>query len=270
MEESNVILLGSTGFIGSVLSETLNPALELSSDNVNQFLDDLKGNATNQNFIVVNCLSRSSLRDHSAIRNSNFLLPQIIAKRLHIRHWIQLSSYYSEFFKQTGRHFNLYSFYKDAFTEFLKKDERFPVSNLFLPHIYWPTESSNRFLSVIFRAFCLQDDLKLVSESQEVPVLSLKEAISEIIKRIERRDIDGYTEDKVHAELIIRLPEVLSELAAMTGHAPSLSVMSEGEANFFTKIDWPSKAQNQNERQLALQGILRTYQNYFIEHYKRS
>jgi hypothetical protein len=250
------VILGSSGFLGSALKEEFTDSITVNRGNIDAIL---KEGIPEKDLIVINCISNAKSHSGASIHSDNYSVPLEIIKKLDISKWIQLSSYYSEFNNTNGVDFNTYSKSKDLFSSYLASNSRFQTLDLVLPHIYWPTEKRERFLSACYSASQENTEMMIASKNQVIPILSRVDVVHCIknasISALEK----NYTRFKVEAETIVYMKELEFVLTEITGSGPRLKDTLEPERRYFSEIDWPSKARTQPERIEALFKVFKLY-----------
>lgn len=250
------VILGSSGFVGAELQKEFPDAVKINRRNINEIL---KTGIPDKELIVINCISNTNGDSEASVYRDNFSIPLEIANKLDIAKWIQLSSYYSEFKIINGVDFNTYSKSKDLFSSYLASNLGFKTLDLVLPHIYWPTENRERFLSACFLASVEKSELTIASLNQVIPVLSRKKAIDQIKEASFSNHRENYIRTKVESETNAYISEIEYVLTEITGNFPRFKESLEPRRKYFHDIAWPSTAVNRTSRLEALFNIFSLY-----------
>jgi hypothetical protein len=256
MSVSRRVILGSSGFVGAELQKEFPDAVKINRRNIDEIL---KEGIPDKELIVINCISNAKGNSEASIHRDNFSIPLEIANKLDIAKWIQLSSYYSEFKIINGVEFNSYSKSKDLFSSYLASNSGFQTLDLVLPHIYWPTEKRERFLSACYLASLEKTELTIASLDQVVPILSRKKAIYQIKEALTSNHNENYIRTKVESETNAHIREIEYVLTEITGNSPRFKESLKPEGKYFHDIDWPSTAVNRTSRLEVLFNLFSLY-----------
>jgi hypothetical protein len=256
---SNLVILGSSGFIGSALQRIHPQAIKINRKNLNLVLE--KG-LKERDLTVINCISSVTEKFQAEVYRDNYLTPLEVTKKLNVTKWIQLSSYYSEFRNVYGVDFNCYSKSKDLFSAHLGGNSSFQTVDLVLPHIYWPTERQERFFSACYRASSEDSKITIASINQLIPILSLEKVIDHITDALNFNHEGHYKRIKVEAETIVHMQEFEQVLIEFMGGGPYFKTSVVQERRFFHEIDWPSKANSHSQRIDALRDVVNLYTRF--------
>lgn len=253
---SRKVILGSSGFVGAALQRDFPDAIKVNRGNLKGILKD---GIPEKNLTVINCISNAKSDSEASTYSDNYSIPFEISEKLDIAKWIQLSSYYSEYRVINGIDFNTYSASKDFFSSFLASNSRFQTLDLILPHIYWPTESRERFLSACYTASLEKSELIIASMNQVIPILSQREAVNYIKVASNLDHKEDYIRTKVESEVNVYMNEIEYVLTEMMGNAPKFKESLGQKRKYFHDIDWPSKALNPTHRIEALFNVFSLY-----------
>jgi nucleoside-diphosphate-sugar epimerase len=256
---SNLVILGSSGFIGSALQRIHPQAIKINRKNLNLVLE--KG-LMERDLTVINCISSVSEKLQAKVHADNYLTPLEVAKKLNVTKWIQLSSYYSEYRNVYGVDFNYYSKAKDLFSAHLSGNSSFQTVDLVLPHIYWPSEKQERFFSACYRASRENSEITIASINQLIPILSRENVIDRITHALNFNHEGQYKRIKVEAETIVYMRELEQVLIEIIGGGPYFKNSLVQERRYFHEIDWPSKASSHGQRIDALRDVVNLYTRF--------
>ena len=208
----NIIILGSSGFIGSNLLKVLQDIpqniliYDRDKHSVKSINDDsfvaLKKFLTTQTdeLVVVNLLAIWGNYSNDEIFRANFEVPNAIRNEV-MKYsknfvWIQISSYFQFYEMIFGIDKDYYSFCKRMFSEHIKHTTtpNMKSSDLYLPHVYGPGDKKDRIIPTLLDA---RDDvvLELSSGNQIIPILNVTDcvlAIKEFI--LEVKTIPTYSQ----------------------------------------------------------------------------
>ena len=256
---SSLVILGSSGFIGSALQRIFPQAMQINRKNIDFVL---KEGLLETDLTLINCISSVSEKHEAKVHADNYLIPLEVAKKLNVVKWIQLSSYYSEYQNVYGVDFNCYSKAKDLFSAYLAANSSFQTLDLVLPHIYWPTEKQERFFSACYRASYENSTMIIASLNQLIPILSREKVIDRITHALNSNQEGYYQRIKVEAETIVYMGELEQVLIEIIGGGPKFKNSFVEERRFFHKLDWPSKASSQAQRIDALRDVVNLYTHF--------
>jgi len=256
---SNLVILGSTGFIGAALQKIFPQAIQVNRKNIDSVLRE---RLFERDLTIVNCISSVSEKYEAKVKADNYLTPLEVAKKLNVVKWIQLSSYYSEYRNVYGEDFNGYSKAKDLFSAYLAANASFQTLDLVLPHIYWPTEKKERFFSACYRASYENSAMIIASMDQLIPILSREKVIDRITFALNSNQEGNYKRIKVEAETIVYMRELEQVLIDIVGGGPKFKHSLVQERRFFHELDWPSKTSSRAQRIDALRDVVNLYANF--------
>lgn len=194
--KKSLLLLGSTGFLGSTVLKKLNSVqmsdwdiiLSQSSTPGNTLIFTIQdfGSLTSRNIeaskladylgkdlVVINCASSRNSGNDESSKQGNFEFPKRVLQalleidRLSTR-WIQIETFW-QYSKDAIPDPN-YVFWKNQFKEFLNKvpnNKKLTTDNLTLPHLVGPFDNPNRFLPKVFSKI-LRNEEVLINSPDEV------------------------------------------------------------------------------------------------------
>jgi nucleoside-diphosphate-sugar epimerase len=255
-EMSNLVILGSTGFIGSALQRIFPQAIQINRKNIDFIL---KEGLLEKDLTLINCISNSLDKCETKIHSDNYLTPLEVSEKLNVVKWIQLSSYYSEYRNVYGVDFNYYSKAKDLFSMHLRANSSFQTLDLVLPHIYWPTEKQERFFSACYRAYYENTEMIIASLNQQIPILSREKLIDYISNAVKSNQESIYSRIKVEAETIVYMQELEQVLIEIMGGGLKFKNSLVQERRYFHELDWPSKTSSRAQRIDALRDVVNLY-----------
>ena len=272
IEKMGIVLLGSDSYIAQAISKS-----SLKSDYALFFANRkvLEGESTKfwfevnscSSLTIINCIGNRNLENKNESLESNYHVPIKILNKIELGsfHWVQLSSYFSEFKSFYGIDKNAYSYSKDLFSAELLRVSRsklFSVSDLVLPHIVSPTERKGRLLREL--AVHLHEGSKFeVSECQQVIPLLRLQSLVDFMDSIIRSNSQGYVEYqriRVPAEYSGRIKEMVDTFIEVFSH-PNLVRFNpqKNRRNEFSSLEWPMVSNPSNE---ILFEIAREYQAF--------
>lgn len=183
--KSKITVLGSTGYIGTNLTQSFLDREEIQQISKNNS-DQINLSKNEQNVIINLCASKPNATFDESLE-ANFNFQQNIIRRNLDKNilWIQVASYY-ELQIKLGRS-DHYSNHKSHFRKFLNElssDQfNFNYKCLFLPHIFGRNESVNRLIPSI-RQLNLGQKTIFGPKNQQVPLLFIDDAIRAILLSI--------------------------------------------------------------------------------------
>jgi nucleoside-diphosphate-sugar epimerase len=230
----NIIILGSSGFIGSNLLKVLQDIPHniliynrerraVKSINDNSFVALEKFLTTQTEYlVVVNLLAIWGNYSNDEIFKANFDVPNTIRNEV-IKYsekfvWIQISSYF-QFYKMIfGIDKDYYSFCKRMFSEHIKQTTTSNIksSDLYLPHVYGNGDKKNRIIPTLLN---VRDDvmLELSSGNQKMPILNVKDCVLAIKNFIlEVESIPSYSQFYVQDYEQLTLKQISKIILAKT------------------------------------------------------
>ena len=221
IEKMGIVLLGSDSFIAQAIAKSSlrnDYQLFLANRNV------IERESTNfwfevnscSSLTLINCIGNRNLENKNESLKSNYHVPVKILNKIRSAnfHWVQLSSYFSEFKSMYGVDKNAYSYSKDLFSSELLSTSRsklFSVSDLVLPHIVSPTERKGRLLRELALHLYQGNTFEVSECEQIIPLLrlqSLVDFIDSIIRSNSQRH-EEYQRIKVPAEYSGRIRELV-------------------------------------------------------------
>lgn len=194
--KKSLLLLGSTGFLGSTVINALNsekiegwdliisqtsppdsPLLfhSLNSNNAREKVSQssISANDLNSDLVVINCASSRNSNSKELSQQSNFAFPKIVLESLLANkdlriYWIQIETFwqYSKFPIPDID----YVFWKNQFKTMLEEsssNNNLQVSSLTLPHLVGPYDNPDRFLPKTFTKM-LKNEVVTVNLPDEV------------------------------------------------------------------------------------------------------
>ena len=267
-----IVLLGSDSYIAQAISKS-----SLKND-YQLFLADrnvIEGESTNfwfevngcSSLTIINCIGNRNLENKNESLESNYHVPiKILTKISAVNfHWVQLSSYFSDFKSIYGVDKNAYSYSKDLFSSELlsiSRSKLFSVSDLVLPHIVSPTERKGR----LFRELALHLHKGVTFEVSEceqiIPLLRLQSLVDfmDPIIRSNSQRYEEYQRIKVPAEYSGRIKELVDTFIEVFSF-PNLVRFDpqKNRRNEFSSLEWPVVSNPSKE---ILFEIAREYQAF--------
>ena len=252
IEKMGIVLLGSDSYIAQALSKSSlknDYQLYLASRKVieeepTNFWSEVNSCST---LTIVNCIGNRNLEDENESLESNYHVPIKILNKIRFMnfHWIQLSSYFSEFKSIYGIDKNAYSYSKDLFSSELlsvSRNKLFSVSDLVLPHIVSPTERKGRLLREL-AVHLHQGRTFEVSECEQIiPLLRLQSLVDfmDPLIRSNSQKHEEYQRIKVPAEYSGRIKELVHTFMEVF---PLQSLVrfdpQKNRRNEFSSLEWP-------------------------------
>jgi hypothetical protein len=272
IEKMGIVLLGSDSFIAQAISKSSlrnDYQLFLANRNV------LERESTNfwfevnscSSLTLINCIGNRNLENKNESLKSNYEVPVKILNKIRSAnfHWVQLSSYFSEFKSMYGVDKNAYSYSKDLFSSELLSTSRsklFSVSDLVLPHIVSPTERKGRLLRELALHLYQGNTFEVSECEQIIPLLrlqSLVDFIDSIIRSNSQR-YEEYQRIKVPAEYSGRIRELVDSFIEVFS-LPNLVRFDpqKNRRNEFSSLEWPLVSNPSKE---ILFEIAREYQAF--------
>lgn len=196
LSKKSLLVLGSTGFLGSALINTLNSekiegwdrivsqtsppgspllfhSLNFNYTHEKVSLSPISANDLNSDLVVINCASSRNSKSKELSQQSNFAFPKRVLesllanKNLQIL-WIQIETFwqYSKFPVPDID----YVFWKNQFKTILEEsslDNNLRIYSLALPHLVGPYDNRDRFLPKTFTKI-LKSEFVIVNSPDEV------------------------------------------------------------------------------------------------------
>lgn len=195
-----ILLLGSTGFIGSNLIKLLqNIDKEFAVIDRSLQIKFFSGNSKEKKFntniteisdrkVTVINLAGSALGSKEQIYDSNVTFPlrilsEILSPDLNEIVWVQASSYFQNYFKTFGVHKDYYSQCKNEILEELTSldlQSTFFLRNLILPHIIGFNEPKHRLIPLLLKAKINKENIQLSSGKTIIPILDVQTLVNQI------------------------------------------------------------------------------------------
>lgn len=267
-----IVLLGSDSYIAQAISNC-----SLKND-YQLFLADrnvMEGESTNfwfevnscSSLTIINCVGNRNLENKDESLESNFHVPRKILTKIRSVnfHWVQLSSYYSDYKSIYGVDKNAYSYSKDLFSSELlsvSKSKLFSVSDLVLPHIVSPTERKGRLLRELALHLHEGNTFEVSECEQFIPILrlqSLVDFMNPIIRSNSQR-YEEYQRIKVPAEYLGKLKELVETFIEVFSRSNLVSFdPKKNRRNEFSSLEWPVVSNPSKE---ILFEIAREYQAF--------
>jgi|688.fasta_scaffold177907_2 nucleoside-diphosphate-sugar epimerase len=244
--KKSLLLLGSTGFLGSAIVKALrfekvkdwdlivSQTSPLESSIVFNILDldvepgslDQTPNLTNslsKDLVVINCASSRYSSSKEMSQQSNFEFPKKVLEALvtaedsHIN-WIQIETFW-QYSKSPIPDAN-YVYWKNQFKDLLKEfssNKNLQVSSLTLPHLVGPFDNPDRFLPRIF-AKMLKNESVAVNLPDEVFCLAdVRDVAEYLIQAISKKTAGQEPQTLLFPFIEMTLREIVNRFIIVSG-----------------------------------------------------
>lgn len=217
--KKSLLLLGSTGFLGSTILKKLNSAqmsdweiiLSQSSTPGNTLIvtiQDLGSLASRKieiskladflgkDLVVLNCAGSRNSGNNESSKQGNFEFPKrvlqtlIEIERLSTR-WIQIETFW-QYSKDDSPDAN-YVFWKNQFKDFLDEvpdKGKITVDSLTLPHLVGPFDSPNRFLPKVFAKMLRNEEVLVNSPNEVFPVTDVRDVAEYLVSTLNNKQLE--------------------------------------------------------------------------------
>lgn len=211
--KKSLLLMGSTGFLGSAVLERLKSehlqdweilvTRSTSSENPISFtlLDsnlkplstlDLSNLAefSKSDLVVINCASSRNSRDEELSQEGNFGFPKrvlevlLAIKGLNTK-WIQIETFWQ--YSKTPIPDASYVLWKNRFSTILtesSRNENFEVEKLVLPHLIGPLDGPKRFLPRMFSKLLRNEDVQVDSSDEIFCLADVRDVANHLVRAL--------------------------------------------------------------------------------------
>ena len=212
-EKKSLLLLGSTGFLGSAVMERLKSehlvdweiliSRSSSPENPIPFIllnSDLEPGAAfdflnfsqlqNKDLVVINCASSRNSRNEESSQQGNFEYPKRIlellvnARDIRIR-WIQIETYWQ--YSKTIIPDASYVLWKNRFSALLtesSRNENLVIEKLALPHLIGPFDDLSRFLPKLFSKLVKNESTVVNSPDEGFYLADVRDVANYLIRTL--------------------------------------------------------------------------------------
>jgi len=244
--KKTILLLGSTGFLGSsvlnslksknmmgwdiLLSKSAPPGnspvftfLDSNSGPMKRFQFSELSNNSSQSFVVINCASSRNSGSKELSMHGNFEFPKKVLQSLlgtrepSIR-WIQIETFW-QYSKDSIPDEN-YVFWKNQFKNFLaetSKDKKFVVNSLTLSHLLGPFDNPNRFLPQLFSKIQRNAVVKVSSPNEVFCLTDVRDVAEHLVSTVDSEQLDQNMQNALFPSNHLTLREIVNGFIRVSG-----------------------------------------------------
>jgi nucleoside-diphosphate-sugar epimerase len=216
LKKKSLLLLGSTGFLGSAIVRALRSEDLSDWDLVASQTSSLKNsldfsfldlqveakkfkqtqnltNALNKDLVIINCASSRYSTSKEVSRQSNFEFPKKVLETLIAAEgpqidWIQIETFWQ--YSKSPIPDAKYVFWKNQFKAFLEEssgNKNFKVSNLTLPHLVGPFDNPDRFLPRTFAKMLKNGEVTINSPDEIFSLADVRDVAEYLVQRLNKK-----------------------------------------------------------------------------------
>ena len=244
--KKSLLLLGSTGFLGSAIVKALrfekvkdwdlivSQTSPLESSLVFNILDldvepgslDQTPNLTNslsKDLVVINCASSRCSSSKEMSQQSNFEFPKKVLEALvtaedsHIN-WIQIETFW-QYSKSPIPDAN-YVYWKNQFKDLLKEfssNKNLQVSSLTLPHLVGPFDNPDRFLPRIFAKMLKNESVAVNLPDEVFSLADVRDVAEYLIQAISKKTAGQEPQTLLFPFIEMTLREIVNRFIIVSG-----------------------------------------------------
>jgi len=244
--KKSLLLLGSTGFLGSTVLKKLNSAqmpdweiiLSQSStpDNTLSFTIQDFGSLTSRqievskladflgkDLVVMNCASSRNSGNNESSKQGNFEFPKrVLQALLEIEglstRWIQIETFW-QYSKDAIPDPN-YVFWKNQFKEFLNKvsdNNKLTIDNLTLSHLVGPFDNPNRFLPKVFAKMLRNEEVLVNSPDEDFSMTDVRDVAEYLISTLNKKRLEQDSQSLLFPFNEESLREIVTQFIKISG-----------------------------------------------------
>lgn len=251
-----IYVLGGSGLIGSKIFEHNKNVVRLNRLQIADILKKEKLPLTSKD-IVVNCLANRNGSDISESRYVNFELPMNLLQNhfANVDLWVQLSSYYCEYYNLYEKHYNEYARWKFEFNGLLQTiDLKHHIYHL--PHIFSPQERRGRLFSNCRENIENGHAIPISTLNQQIPIKSVEDVVKDIEAYVANKSLVSM-ETKIACKAKIAIHDLETAILKYKGSYPTFKV--DESKNYFDAICWPEEITEHDKIIEELVSIFRSY-----------
>jgi len=242
----SLLLLGSTGFLGSavvralrfekikdwdlIVSQTSSPEnppefrfLDVDTQPKNFEQTQNLTNALSKDLVVINCASSRYSSSKAMSQQSNFEFPKKVLESLITTegrqiNWIQIETFW-QYSKSPIPDIN-YVFWKNQFKAFLEEysgNINLKVSNLTLPHLVGPFDNPNRFLPRTFATMLKNGRVAIDSPDEVFSLADVRDVAEYLLQTLNNKTAVQYPQTLLFPFTEITLREIINLFLAISG-----------------------------------------------------
>lgn len=242
----SLLLLGSTGFLGSavvralrfekikdwdlIVSQTSSPENPpefrfLDADTQPKNFEQTQNltNALSKDLVVINCASSRYSSSKAMSQQSNFEFPKKVLESLITTegrqiNWIQIETFW-QYSKSPIPDIN-YVFWKNQFKAFLEEysgNINLKVSNLTLPHLVGPFDNPNRFLPRTFATMLKNGRVAIDSPDEVFSLADVRDVAEYLLQILNNKTAVKYPQTRLFPFTEITLREIINLFLAISG-----------------------------------------------------
>lgn len=237
--KKSLLLLGSTGFLGSAFVNRLKSEhlqdleilISLSSppeepilfarldsdlEVLSKFDSSILGDLLNTDVIVVNCASSRNSKNEELSKQSNFEFPRsVLGSLLSIEginlQWIQIETFWQ--YSKTIIPDQNYVFWKNRFGTLLVESSsngKLNVEKLALPHLIGPFDSAIRLLPRIFLKLLKNEEVIVKSPEEVFCFADVRDVADHLVRKIASNDFSQTSDSVLFPFHALQLGEIVN------------------------------------------------------------